>query len=595
MKSRIQLSAGTKLEWENINPILKDREFVVESDTMKAKMGDGVTNYKNLPYANLSLKRIDVDSIHMLDINNVLDVTGETETIYTYQDFYDKKLHRYCPHIDNYYGNFLFDINYRDISENLITHNGLMFTDGDDFFTWTKTNIPKFVPKQYIGIRYFHMPDADIAVHSDNPADYIWSEYTDANMNPIDLNTTIEILGNDNGSEQYFYCRFANGNNSTADGYITSPQPLDNTYKYINWYIAKGEQQDTYNGGVSGHIKLDKDRRIFKITDYPSELVDKNDSHIKYKSCLEIMFSNSPTGENMTKNFGIKNINTSIYYYEDQSKQGISRLTGKNRIYSKLKGKNNYQAKIYFAPSTNLDTQVVDLLTYFGIDAGVSEGIGGHTSYEDLNYWINREYNNMYKLFPTNVEVKLRKEGRFVYDADNGYIFGSDNLSNWTTNENFILNNVCLIASNNWNNFKNITDFRGDICDNIKENNSSIIIYKLQNQDVSNLYSFYIKPIGMDMFTVDINNSTGLNVVSLFGESIKTNKQPMYKKIDNTFSANNKINFNVDNISALLLRNGKVSSDTKVLVMLNYGNGIFSKKTGSITIDEKLVKKVLIK
>lgn len=50
MAVQIQLRGGTAAEWAAANPILADREFVVETDTKKNKIGDGVTHYNDLPY-----------------------------------------------------------------------------------------------------------------------------------------------------------------------------------------------------------------------------------------------------------------------------------------------------------------------------------------------------------------------------------------------------------------------------------------------------------------------------------------------------------------------------------------------------------------
>ena len=55
---KIRPRRGTKTEWEFSNPILSEGEFVLEipstgvgTGLIKAKIGDGARNYKNLPYA----------------------------------------------------------------------------------------------------------------------------------------------------------------------------------------------------------------------------------------------------------------------------------------------------------------------------------------------------------------------------------------------------------------------------------------------------------------------------------------------------------------------------------------------------------------
>ena len=46
----IQLRGGTAAQWTASNPILAEREFVVETDTNKSKIGDGINHWNDLPY-----------------------------------------------------------------------------------------------------------------------------------------------------------------------------------------------------------------------------------------------------------------------------------------------------------------------------------------------------------------------------------------------------------------------------------------------------------------------------------------------------------------------------------------------------------------
>lgn len=48
--SEIKPRNDTSYNWAQINPILMDRELIVETDTLKIKLGDGKTYYNNLPY-----------------------------------------------------------------------------------------------------------------------------------------------------------------------------------------------------------------------------------------------------------------------------------------------------------------------------------------------------------------------------------------------------------------------------------------------------------------------------------------------------------------------------------------------------------------
>lgn len=48
----VQVRRDNKANWEAVNPVLLDGETVYEKDTDMFKIGDGVNNYKNLPYHN---------------------------------------------------------------------------------------------------------------------------------------------------------------------------------------------------------------------------------------------------------------------------------------------------------------------------------------------------------------------------------------------------------------------------------------------------------------------------------------------------------------------------------------------------------------
>jgi len=53
MAVQIQLRGGTLAEWTAANPIIAIREMVLETDTDKFKIGNGVHNYLDLPYGGL--------------------------------------------------------------------------------------------------------------------------------------------------------------------------------------------------------------------------------------------------------------------------------------------------------------------------------------------------------------------------------------------------------------------------------------------------------------------------------------------------------------------------------------------------------------
>jgi hypothetical protein len=51
MAIQIQLRRGVSTEWTSADPILAEGEVAVETDTLKFKVGNGVTNWNILPYA----------------------------------------------------------------------------------------------------------------------------------------------------------------------------------------------------------------------------------------------------------------------------------------------------------------------------------------------------------------------------------------------------------------------------------------------------------------------------------------------------------------------------------------------------------------
>jgi len=50
---QLSLRGDTLARWTAFNPVLADREMVLETDTDKFKIGDGVTPYLSLPYGGL--------------------------------------------------------------------------------------------------------------------------------------------------------------------------------------------------------------------------------------------------------------------------------------------------------------------------------------------------------------------------------------------------------------------------------------------------------------------------------------------------------------------------------------------------------------
>lgn len=48
--TRLRMRGGTAAEWTAANPVLLSREFGIETDTRRLKMGDGTTAWGSLPY-----------------------------------------------------------------------------------------------------------------------------------------------------------------------------------------------------------------------------------------------------------------------------------------------------------------------------------------------------------------------------------------------------------------------------------------------------------------------------------------------------------------------------------------------------------------
>lgn len=49
----IQLRGDTAQAWEDENPVLAEREMALETDTDKFKIGDGTSEWTDLPYGGL--------------------------------------------------------------------------------------------------------------------------------------------------------------------------------------------------------------------------------------------------------------------------------------------------------------------------------------------------------------------------------------------------------------------------------------------------------------------------------------------------------------------------------------------------------------
>lgn len=59
----ILLTCKSKAQWTDLNPVLLDGELVIEADTLRLKLGDGVSSYTSLPYTDSAM----LDKIEALE------------------------------------------------------------------------------------------------------------------------------------------------------------------------------------------------------------------------------------------------------------------------------------------------------------------------------------------------------------------------------------------------------------------------------------------------------------------------------------------------------------------------------------------------
>lgn len=95
---RFKLRGGTAAEWTAANPVLLDREPGVETDTRAIKIGDGVTDWRSLPYTGRNVQTVlnearqeTINQITALDIptlRNKVDTmwANQGTTAETYDD-----------------------------------------------------------------------------------------------------------------------------------------------------------------------------------------------------------------------------------------------------------------------------------------------------------------------------------------------------------------------------------------------------------------------------------------------------------------------------------------------------------------------------
>ncbi len=73
VKAIIQLRRATEAEWIKINPILRLGEPALSTDVYKLKLGDGKTNWVDLPYLNEQEIQAVVDRLDDLTLDDLID------------------------------------------------------------------------------------------------------------------------------------------------------------------------------------------------------------------------------------------------------------------------------------------------------------------------------------------------------------------------------------------------------------------------------------------------------------------------------------------------------------------------------------------
>ena len=63
-------SSKTKAQWEALNPVIVENEIVIEKDTKRLKVGDGVSTYNSLIYIT-----------NLYDLNNEVEISLATDNV----------------------------------------------------------------------------------------------------------------------------------------------------------------------------------------------------------------------------------------------------------------------------------------------------------------------------------------------------------------------------------------------------------------------------------------------------------------------------------------------------------------------------------
>lgn len=77
----IQLRGDLKSNWESTNPVLKERELGLETDTLRFKFGDGVNSWNSLPYVLPIDSELSTTSVNTLQNKVVAEELGKKSNI----------------------------------------------------------------------------------------------------------------------------------------------------------------------------------------------------------------------------------------------------------------------------------------------------------------------------------------------------------------------------------------------------------------------------------------------------------------------------------------------------------------------------------
>ena len=68
-------SSKTKAQWEALNPVIVENEIVIEKDTKRLKVGDGVSTYNSLIYIT-----------NLYDLNNEVEISLASDNVNSHRE-----------------------------------------------------------------------------------------------------------------------------------------------------------------------------------------------------------------------------------------------------------------------------------------------------------------------------------------------------------------------------------------------------------------------------------------------------------------------------------------------------------------------------